>query len=230
MPEGTGEGTGQGGSQGVVLDNGNQGGGGAGQTPNPSGGNENGTGGNTFEGLSEGNVSRVQEAGFKSGDALAESYFALRDKMSAGEHKEGQSNDGQSNVTAANSPADYQFTVPEGAADFGYSDDFANSFKDFAYQNKIPTETAAAMHDWFVNDAASAHKEAGQQATTDFDAALNATHDALSKEWGDPSTPGFNQQLDYFKRAATHLDPGMMDALRETGVVQKNANGQDEHW
>jgi hypothetical protein len=55
---------------------------------------------------------------------------------------------------------------------------------------------------------------------------VTKAHDALTKAFGNPETPGFKRSVEMGRRAIKNLSPGLHQALRDRGVLVQH-NGQE---
>ncbi len=103
-------------------------------------------------------------------------------------------------------PEHYQFEKPQGYA--GYSDDFANAYRDVAHKNGLTAQQAAGMHDWFVKSALEAEEGQTQRARMDGD----ALDQALRQKWGGQ----YDAMVASGRRAAkTFAPPEALDQLEQ---------------
>ena len=85
-------------------------------------------------------------------------------------------------------PDGYQFKLPDGVPqDMPYDGEFANSFKPVAYNVGLRPEQAAAVHDFYVGEAARFYKGQAEAVATKM---TTATAD-LEKTWGPQDSESF---------------------------------------
>lgn len=141
-------------------------------------------------------------------------------------HREAQQLISQKSAPASQAPSDpkeYAFTVPPELKD-GYNEPFAEAFRKTAHKAGLSKEQAAAIHDGVLAFAKDSLATQSQSATEAMTTAVTTTKAALEKAWGQSITPGFAQNLEMAKRAATHLDPSLMQELRDVGAIVKVGN------
>lgn len=101
-------------------------------------------------------------------------------------------------------------SLPEGV---NYSDEFANSFKEWALSAKVQPDAAKTIHDSFV-DWSSKQALAAREAMTNR---IAETKSQLNKAWGPDESPNFGRQIELSARAAEKL--GIMDSLKSVGAI-----------
>lgn len=199
-------------------------GGASGDGNNPD--NGNGGGGNSdaaaqvLSALSEQNRQLAVNKGWDKGDInrVFDSY------------REAESTIGKlrSGPTGLNSPADYEFKLPQGIPQDGFYDKtFAETFKNWSHAAKLTKEQAQVIHDKYTLNAAELFKTHNTQTQQQFDAAVAAASGSLEKAWGSPESPGHKRATEMGRRAINHLDPGLKEALTLHGVIAKNAKGEE---
>lgn len=103
-------------------------------------------------------------------------------------------------------PEQYQFQKPQGYA--GYSDEFANAYRDVAHKNGLTARQAAGMHDWFVTSALEAEQAGASRSRMDGD----ALDQALRQKWGGQ----YDAMVASGRRAAkTFAPPEALDELEQ---------------
>lgn len=120
-------------------------------------------------------------------------------------------------------PKEYTFDVPTDMKD-AYNPEFADGFKKWAHKAGISKEAAKTLHDEFVNFAKTGLSAQSTTATEALSKAVTTTKAELEKAWGQSITPAFAQNLEMAKRAATNLDPNLMQELRDIGAIVKVGN------
>lgn len=160
-----------------------------------------------WAGLSADNRAIVDNKKWKSPDDAIKSYSELEKAHSQ-----------RPAFEAPKSLGEYEFAKPDNADTIGYSDQFANNFREWAYEAKLPKEAAKVIHDKFVAYA-SQSLEAQMTKTTEN---VLATKTELTQAWGPEGTPQFNRNVQLAARAADKF--GVMDALKDAGFIV-DANG-----
>lgn len=101
-------------------------------------------------------------------------------------------------------------TVPQ---DFPYDETSAIEFRKWAHEAGLTPAQAQSLHDKFVGYQAqsfTASREALAKAEGD-------AHRAIVREWGDPDTSGYRQNVEYLSRAVSQL--GIKESLVKGGLV-----------
>jgi hypothetical protein len=112
-------------------------------------------------------------------------------------------------VGAPEKPDAYQFkldavSVPE---DFPYDEQSAGEFRNWAFEAKVTPKQAQVLHDKFVQHQAKQFADMRAEATKQEESA----HREIVSEWGEPSTPKYQENLTLAGRAITEL--GLKDAF-----------------
>lgn len=95
-------------------------------------------------------------------------------------------------------PEGYEFKLPEGLPeDFPYDGKSADEFKSWAHGAGLSPKQAQAVHDQYVKHTAAQLAEAQTQNVK----AVEAAHNALVKEWGDPATETYKRSQELANRA-----------------------------
>ena len=168
----------------------------------------------------------IDKAGFKSADALVESYNALRVELqnkAVGELPADATPEQKEAWNKArgrpDKAGDYALTMPNDVPkDLPYDGAFADNFKSWAYDAGLTKAQADFLHGKYVNTLASSYQQNGQAATTQINSAMAE----LKTAWGDPQSDGYNKNVEMATRAMRHLDPGLSEALKKASLL-----GQD---
>lgn len=101
-------------------------------------------------------------------------------------------------------------TVP---TDFPYDEASAVEFRNWAHEAGLTPKQAQTLHDKFVG------QQAGQLGTMREVAAKREgdAHRDIVREWGDPETPSYKQNVELAGRAIAQL--GLKQALVESGAI-----------
>lgn len=103
-------------------------------------------------------------------------------------------------------------SVPE---DFPYDAQSVGEFKNWAHEAGTSPRQTQVLHDKYVAFQAAQFK-AAKEATAQQE---TAAHREIVEEWGDPSTPKYQENLTLAGRAINGLDPGLKDALVRGNVL-----------
>lgn len=125
--------------------------------------------------------------------------------------------------------SDYQFKLPDGIPSEGFYDNkLADAFKEIAFKAKLPADIAQTVHDEFVKNQFSNFEKFSTDQATQLNTAIQTAHDDLVKDWKGADTPQFKRNVEMARRAMTHLDPNLKDALKAKGVLvdHKGADGK----
>lgn len=183
---------------------------GTGTTPS---GNAGGDGGSSvwYSTVEDATLKSLAETkGWKSPSDALKSYKELETAYSA---KEGPK--------VPSAIDEYKFNVPSDIPKEAYNDGFANWFKSAALKNKMSVEQASAMHDAFVEYAKGEFSKGGEAQSTRLRESVQGAATDLEASWGKMDTPQFSRNVELARRAIRLADPGLMDALREVGVLAK---------
>lgn len=156
------------------------------------------------------NLKTIEAKKWGSPEEAIKSYRELETRLSQGQKTQ-----------APADPKEYAFNVPDEIKD-GYSNEFADTYRNLAHKAGLSKEQAAAIHDGvlqFSSQSAKAQAEAQQAQLTK---AVLETKTALEQAWGAEKSPEFNRNIEMSKRAIAQLDPGLMDALKQSGIVTKD--------
>lgn len=160
------------------------------------------------------NLKTIETKKWDGVEAVVKSYRELETAFSS------------KSATASQAPSDpkeYAFTVPTDIKD-GYNQQFADTFRTVAHKAGLSKEQASAIHDGvlaYAKDSLTTQSTAATEATS---TAITTTKADLEKAWGQSITPAFAQNLEMAKRAATNLDPNLMQELRDVGAIVKVGN------
>lgn len=177
-----------------------------------------------FASLKPENKQLVESSGWKSLDAVVESYNSLRQELrnkgmlgdlpkeaTPEQRAEWNKSRGRPDVAAS-----YELSMPqEMPKDMPYDGTFAETFKQWSFDIGLTPWQADALHSRYVGMMASSFKETGEKANAD----VAASHAELVKVWGAEGSDKYNKNVEMATRALRHLDPGLSDALKEIGVL-----------
>jgi hypothetical protein len=117
----------------------------------------------------------------------------------------------------------YKFTLPDNAKDIGYSDTFANGFRDLAVEADISPAAASKVHDWYTKFAGESLAAQQTDYVAQVTKQVSEAQAALVTEWGAENNPAFKRNVELAQRAMTIL--GVTDRMVEAGVLI-DSNGQ----
>lgn len=104
-------------------------------------------------------------------------------------------------------PADaagYEYELPEGVPeDMPYDSDFADQFKAFSHEAKMPANVSKQTHDWFVKEMAGAVAAQREADTVAHTGAVKAATKALEAEWGGTDTDEHKAAQEHVARPST---------------------------
>lgn len=177
-----------------------------------------------FASLKPENKQLVESSGWKSLDAVVESYNSLRQELrnkgmlgdlpkdaTPEQRAEWNKSRGRPNVAG-----EYTLSMPqEMPKDMPYDGTFAETFRQWSFDVGLTPWQADALHNRYVNMMASSFKESGEKANSD----VTASHADLVQAWGAEGSDKYNRNVEMATRALRHLDPGLSDALKEIGVL-----------
>jgi hypothetical protein len=168
------------------------------------------SGSDAWAGLTPENLSIVQNKKWADTNAALKAYGDLERAFSAK----------SATVDVPTDVAGYDWARPADADTYGYSDDFANGFKQGMLGAKVPKAAAQAAHDWFVGYAKDAASKAAEARNT----AIAESKVALVREWGPEEGPTFARNVELSLRATEQL--GLSDHLVKSGALIKSADGK----
>lgn len=105
-----------------------------------------------------------------------------------------------------------------------YDEGLATEFKNVANDLRLPAQTAAKFHDWYVSKTAERFAEDVKAFEVQTVESAKSAHSEYVKNWGDPGTPAYSQNVEAARRALTG-DPklaGAEQALKEAGLLTKD--------
>lgn len=167
----------------------------------------------------------VEQKGYKSPNDLGKAYRELSKKLGERPTLEAPADDAAPEEWQAyyeklgrpKAPEEYAFKLPEGVPEnIPYDNDFAVKFKNWAHDAGLSPRQAQALHDKYVQDftgqlegSIAQHQQRVEEA-----------HSTLVKEWGDPETEGYRQNVEMARRALVQLD--LRDDLTSAGLMDEN--------
>lgn len=176
-----------------------------------------------FASLKPENKQTVEKSGWKSLDAIVESYNALRNDIR---------NKALSDLPADATPeqraewnkvrgrpetaSEYTLSMPqEMPKDMPYDGTFAESFKEWSHDVGLTPWQADQLHGRYVTMMAEAFKGAGTAVAGD----VQKAHQELQAVWGVEGSDKYQRNVEMATRALRHLDPGLSDSLKKIGVL-----------
>jgi hypothetical protein len=114
----------------------------------------------------------------------------------------------------------YEFKLPEGLPEnFPYDGKAAEKYKVWAHDAGLPPKQAQALHDMYVKDTA-AQLQAHQEA---YAKSVEAAHNELVKEWGDPKSGTYERNQELANRAIRQLGgTELLGELKAVGAFGPN--------
>lgn len=202
---------------------------GSAEAGSPATGNGNGDQGSKagttdpFTGLETGSRQWVEKSGAKDVATLvknamnAESLIGRSVQIPADDAKPEDVDKFLSKATEKYRPTDangYEFKLPEGIpAEMPYSAEFANQFKQWAFEAGLPATRAQFLHDKWVGMQAETFAKSNEAMA----AKVAGATDALEKAWGKADSDGFQKGKIAAER--TIREAGLEAALKETGLL-----------
>ena len=118
-------------------------------------------------------------------------------------------------------PSGYRFELPEGLPeDMPYDSDFADAWRTFSHEMKLPAQLSARAHDWFLDHAARAIESQRQDGQQAHEALLRSATGTLQENWGKPDSEAFQTHQEHFQRAVDNLGgEALMHEMREAGLI-----------
>lgn len=197
-------------------------------------GSESAGSGDWLTGLrDEGNRQFVTSKGWKDFDALVKStqdgdrriteLTAQNEKalvLPGDDAKPEQWNDFWNKVGRPEKAEAYEFKLPEGLpADLPYDSKSADEFKNWAHEAGLSPRQAQVVHDRFVQRSA----EGVQAQLAAQETAAKASHEELTKAWGEPSSEDYKRNVALADRAIRQNGGAeLLAELRDVGAVGPN--------
>jgi hypothetical protein len=160
-------------------------------------------------------------------DMVAASHKELASKVGSAltVPKVDASDEEWSNFTKALRPkeaTDYKFELPADLPkETPYDSEFAKSFQTFAHEQGLHPKHASALHDWYVKNFAASHSATMAETQRQVSEAATALH----KDWGDPDSPTFKENLSYTQRAIKNLGgETLAKELTRLGAITQNGD------
>ncbi|MEX3008354.1 hypothetical protein [Hoeflea sp. TYP-13] len=218
---------------------------GSADTGSPEGGNGNGGEGSNanvsefLSGLDEGSRGWIEANGIKADDPAAllsgvvtksremESLIGSSIKVPG---KDASAEDVQSFYDKATErllPKEangYEYTVPENMPEnVPYDSEFADAWREFSFESKLPPALSAKAHDWFVENAVKA-QEANKAATDEaYEGIVLKASEAIKAEWGAPDSETHKTGMEHFHKAIQGLGGDALKAeLQELGAIDEH--------
>lgn len=105
--------------------------------------------------------------------------------------------------------------------DFPYDEKSAIEFRNWAHDAGLSPRQAQALHDKFVGYQANGFNTARQAV----EKAQGDAHREIVREWGDPDTNGYRQNVELMSRAVAQL--GLKDSLIKGGIISADGSVLD---
>lgn len=119
-------------------------------------------------------------------------------------------------------PEGYEFKLPEGLPEnLPYDGAAADKFKNWGHKAGLTPKQAAIVHDEYMRDYANtlgAMQEANAKA-------VEASHEAIVKAWGDPSTDTYKRNQELANRTIRNQGgTELLNELKSIGAMDANGN------
>lgn len=165
-----------------------------------------------FEGLttSEGTLQTLQSKKWDGLDNVVKSYNELQAAYSA-----------KVTPNVPKSPTDYTFKAPKNLPEGAYSNELVDAMRPVLHKHGVSQDAAAAIHDAYTESFGNALTAATNGQAQKLNERIEGTLNDLTKAWGPTDSPAFKRNIELAKRTMDKLEPGLKDALIETGVIVK---------
>lgn len=118
-------------------------------------------------------------------------------------------------------PDDYRFTKPASLPNgIAYSDDMVKGLAVALHKAGASQEVASAAHDFWIDAVSKSAEGAGASYAETIIENVREAQTNLTKAWGPEDSPAFKRSVELADRATRLLDPGLRDALIETGALR----------
>lgn len=116
----------------------------------------------------------------------------------------------------------YEFKLPDGVPEtMPYDSGFAEQFRGFVHENKVPPHVASALHDWFVSK--SAEQYSGGMAEREKQATSATSYLEKDAGWGEAGSPTHKEASEYFfKFVNANGGDDLMSELVSAGVIDEH--------
>lgn len=115
----------------------------------------------------------------------------------------------------------YEFDVPETMPEnVPYDSEFADEFRAFAHEVKLPKSVAKQAHDWWVSKAVEKAKANQEAYLTEYTERVTSATKAIGEAWGPEGSEGYKAKQELFFKAAKGL--GILDELTGTVIDDNN--------
>lgn len=114
----------------------------------------------------------------------------------------------------------YEFKLPDGLPEnLPYDSEFADEFRAFAAENKVPKNLAAKLHDWFVGKSAGAFSSSMEMREQQAGEATKA----LTEAWGDSGSQQHKEAQEFFfKFVDGNGGDTLLQELQEMGAIDEH--------
>ncbi len=121
-------------------------------------------------------------------------------------------------------PSGYEFSLPEGLPeDLPYDSDFADAWRSFSHDTKLPASVSAKAHDWFLQHAAKAVEAQKADSKAFYERLADASTKVMEEQWGPLGSDRYAANREHFNKAVDGLGgDALMSELIETGVLDEN--------
>ncbi len=165
----------------------------------------------------------ITKAGWKDPNEVIKSYNELRTELNKKGLVEPAEGAPQAEIDAylkargrPDAATDYAFALPTDVPkEMPYDAAFAETFRNWAFEQGFTKKQAAAMHDNYVRDAAKKWNATFEENNATVAA---ATAD-LTKAWGGPETETHKRNVEMATRAMRNLHPKLADELKAKGIL-----------
>lgn len=216
---------------------------GVGNSDPGNGGGSNGSGaspGSNGEGLNKGNpqLEWAKAKGWANDDGswkqeeVFKGYQSLEKAMSAStrvpdEKAKPEEWDGfHKKMGWPGDPSKYEFATDNLPKDVAYNQGFADNFKSWAHEARLPAKSAGILHDKYVEFAAKQYAEDVKAFEASVVKQSQEAHQSFVKEWGEPQSEAYKTNQESARRALRN-DPklaGFEDVLKKSGLLTKDGN------
>lgn len=202
------------------------------ETGNPAGagvgGAENGSAATQtsvwYSGLQdEGNRKTAETKGWKDADSAIKSYTELEKRLTdvsskaltppAPDAPKEQWDAFYGKMGRPEKPDGYELALPKDLPeDLPYNAEFANKFKQVAFDQGYTPKQAQSMHDWYANEMAAAHVAQKAEA----EKVSQEAHRQLVTAWGEKDSEGYKANLRFADRFIRNSGDAAL--LQEMGI------------
>jgi len=120
--------------------------------------------------------------------------------------------------------AGYEYSLPEGLPqDMPYDSEFADAWRQFSHDAKLPAHVSAKAHDWFLQHAATAIQARQSENNALFERLAEDSTKAIEEAWGPQGSRRYATNREHFSKAIDGLGgETLMSELVDAGVIDEN--------